>query len=726
MLILLVLFAIVVRSLVASLRRRRGAARLQYWRRSMECSRLCLVCLLASLLGAMQAHGKADGVDTAAGERREAIALAERTRKKAEKMRISREYDAALDLYRQVLTLDPANPKAHWGAGRIFLENAQPAEALPFLRRAVDFARQSRGEGSSRLEGGKYTKRRVREPARVGSGRMEGQMWSEAISETALGIMLLDLGVCLGETAHFGEQIEAFEESFQLRPQDQTFANLVRVRQFMCAWKDWDASMKVIAGMIAGPNLSSTFAPTGNEQRVPPQHALYYPMPPELTLASARLCAEITCAAAQHKLKTPVFRHVQPAAAPLRVGVMSSQFGANSLGWTLQFFFSELRQPTLRGRTGVYALALTNSDGSKVRADIEGSAEHFLDLSGSSVEQVAARINAEGIHLLIDVDGYRDIDVVTGVADVALVLALRPTPLAVNWLGACASLGAAAVPFLISDKLSSPPEHRAHFTEALVLVPGTFSVSSLPRQYPNASEHACNAAGLRSRERGALFGTALRSSSGAATVVFGDFNKVFKLSPDVFDVWMQLLKAVDGSTLVLGEAHKTARRNLRREARRRAVNASRLVFAPTDLAHGVHLTQRLPCVHVALDPLHVSGHTTAKDALYAGVPVVSLPAERMVGRVAASAALAAGGGGVGVARDLGDYFAIAQALAVKPRHRAAVRGRLRVTEGSGGLFDTAAVVSRLQSAWLLMWQMYVMREWDGDPQDAWPHLVLAG
>ena len=405
---------------------------------------------------------------------------------------------------------------------------------------------------------------------------------------------------------------------------------------------------------------------------------------------------------------------------------MSSQFGANSLGWTLQFFFSELRQPMLRGRTGVYALALTNSDGSKVRADIEGSAEHFLDLSGSSVEQVAARINGEGIHLLIDVDGYRDIDVVTGVADVALVLALRPTPLAVNWLGACASLGAAAVPFLISDKLSSPPEHRAHFTEALVLVPGTFSVSSLPRQYPNASEHACNAAGLRSRERGALFGTALRSSSGAATVVFGDFNKVFKLSPDVFDVWMQLLKAVDGSTLVLGEAHKTARRNLRRAARRRAVNASRLVFAPTDLAHGVHLTQRLPCVHVALDPLHVSGHTTAKDALYAGVPVVSLPAERMVGRVAASAALAAGGGGVGVARDLGDYFAIAQALAVKPRHRAAVRGRLRVTEGSGGLFDTAAVVSRLQSAWLLMWQMYVMREWDGDPQDAWPHLVLAG
>jgi predicted O-linked N-acetylglucosamine transferase (SPINDLY family) len=142
----------------------------------------------------------------------------------------------------------------------------------------------------------------------------------------------------------------------------------------MCAWKDWDASMKVIAGMIAGPNLSSTSAPTDNGQRVPPQHALYYPMPPELTLASARLCAEITRAAAQHKLKTPVFRHVQRAAAPLRVGVMSSQFGANSLGWTLQFFFSELRQPMLRGRTGVYALALTNSDGSKVRADIEGSA----------------------------------------------------------------------------------------------------------------------------------------------------------------------------------------------------------------------------------------------------------------------------------------------------------------------------------------------------------------
>ena len=154
----------------------------------------------------------------AAAKKGEAISQAERLRKEAERLRLGKEHEPALKLYQQVLALDPMNSKGHWGAGRIFLENMQPQDALPLLRRAVELARQSRVPPA--------TQKKV----------SDAPLFSEVISDTAMGIMLLDLGVCLGETAHFSEQIAAFDESNRLRPAAGTFANLQRVRQFMCDW----------------------------------------------------------------------------------------------------------------------------------------------------------------------------------------------------------------------------------------------------------------------------------------------------------------------------------------------------------------------------------------------------------------------------------------------------------------------------------------------------------
>jgi hypothetical protein len=145
----------------------------------------------------------------------------------------------------QVLTLDPSNPKGQWGVGRIFLENSQPKEALPFLRRAVELARLSRGEPLGAKSSNKSDDRRTYARQAAQTGRTADRTsdmkpaLNEVIGDQALGIMLLDLGVCLGETAHFSEQIGAFEESYRLRPTDQTFANMQRVRQYMCDWQDW-------------------------------------------------------------------------------------------------------------------------------------------------------------------------------------------------------------------------------------------------------------------------------------------------------------------------------------------------------------------------------------------------------------------------------------------------------------------------------------------------------
>ena len=137
----------------------------------------------------------------------------------------------------QVLTIDPANPKGHWGVGRVFIENTQPHEAVRFMRRAVDLARQSRGESlqdvqqqpSARTR--KSSTRSARTPAGMPASTAARSSSSssttrEAVSDTALGIMLLDLGVALGETGAFDEQMVAFSESLQRRPHARTFTNL--------------------------------------------------------------------------------------------------------------------------------------------------------------------------------------------------------------------------------------------------------------------------------------------------------------------------------------------------------------------------------------------------------------------------------------------------------------------------------------------------------------------
>jgi len=120
------------------------------------------------------------------------------------------------------------------------------------------------------------------------------------MSDVVLSIMLLDLGVCLGETAHFAEQIAAFNASNHLRPSDRTFANLQRVRQYMCDWQDWNSSMDKIESLLSSaPRDLTAYSNndpakiSGDLQIVPPQHALYYPMSAQHTLAAARLCAQV-------------------------------------------------------------------------------------------------------------------------------------------------------------------------------------------------------------------------------------------------------------------------------------------------------------------------------------------------------------------------------------------------------------------------------------------------
>jgi predicted O-linked N-acetylglucosamine transferase (SPINDLY family) len=181
--------------------------------------------------------------------------------------------------------------------------------------------------------------------------------------------------------------------------------------------------------------------------------------------------------------------------------------------------------------------------------------------------------------------------------------------------------------------------------------------------------------------------------------VFCCFNNNFKILPEVFDIWMRLLRAVDGSVLWLLEDNPAAARNLRREAEARGVSHQRLVFAPrVDLE--VHLA-RHRLADLFLDTLPYTAHTTASDALWAGLPVLTRIGSTFAGRVAASLLLAIGLPEL-ITESWDAYEALALKLARDPAALAAIKGKLAANRNTHPLFDTTGFTRALEAAYVTM------------------------
>jgi len=184
--------------------------------------------------------------------------------------------------------------------------------------------------------------------------------------------------------------------------------------------------------------------------------------------------------------------------------------------------------------------------------------------------------------------------------------------------------------------------------------------------------------------------------------VFCCFNHSWKISPDVFDIWMRLLRSSEGSVLWLLQTNEPASANLRKEARARGVDPQRLVFAPVcELPE--HLA-RIACADLFLDTLPCNAHTTASDALWAGVPVLTCMGDTFAGRVAASLLHAVDLSDL-VIDDFASYEALALKLATQPALRRSLRERLERNRSRCALFDTARFTRHIESAYTTMWEI---------------------
>ena len=331
-----------------------------------------------------------------------------------------------------------------------------------------------------------------------------------------------------------------------------------------------------------------------------------------------------------------------------------------------------------KSRFEITAISFGPERDDELSARLRGSFDRFIDVRRQSDHEVAQLIKQLGIDIAVDMKGYTT-DSRPG------IFALRPAPLQVSFLGYPGTLGAPTIDYLIADRIVIPDESQPFYAEKVVTLPDAYQPNDRKRRIAEA--------------------TPTRAEVGLPHqgFVFCSFNNSFKITPPVFDVWMRLLRQVEGSVLWLLDANPAAVRNLRRSAEDRGVAPSRLVFAPR-VSPEDHLA-RHRLADLFLDCLPCNAHTTASDALWAGLPLVTCLGSSFAGRVAASLLHAVGLPDL-VAETLADYEALALRLASDESALVAIKARLAENRATFPLFDTDRYRRHIESAFETMWRRH--------------------
>lgn len=345
-------------------------------------------------------------------------------------------------------------------------------------------------------------------------------------------------------------------------------------------------------------------------------------------------------------------------------------FSADLHAHAIAFLMAGVFEAHDKGRFETIAFSFGPDDGSHMRQRLRGAFERFLDVRDKSDLEIGRIMREMEVDLTVDLGGHTQ-----GRGRESWRCA---APVQVHYLGFPGTLGASYVDYILADGIVIPREQAFAYSEKVVTLPES-------NQCIDRARHIAPA-------------TPPRAEAGLPETgfVFCSFNNSFKIGPEIFDLWMRLLRRVEGSVLWLLEDNAAAMQNLRREAERRGVAAGRLVFAPRDSLHRHLARHRL--AHLALDTLPYGGHTTASDAVGAAGPVLTCMGNTFAGRVAASVLHAVGLAEM-ITHTLDDYEALAIKLALDVSVLSAIKNKLRDHRETHPLFNTTRMTRHLEAAY---------------------------
>jgi protein O-GlcNAc transferase len=463
-------------------------------------------------------------------------------------------------------------------------------------------------------------------------------------------------GSALVEVNRQDEAIAVFKQLLQERP-DYPYAlgMLVYAQKTACDWRDESAAAAMLDAIRSGKRVTTPLLLLAVSDSAPDK------------LRCAQILIEDKFRPADHALwRGERYNHQR-----IRVAYLSADFCNHPVAILMAGVFESHDHK----RFETVAISSGADDASAMRARLIRSFDRFIDVRDKSDSDVAVLIRDMQIDILVDLTGL------TASARPG-ILAHRPAPVQVNYLGYAGTMGAGYVDYILADRVVIPQGQRPLYSENVVYLPDSFmphdSQRRIAERVPSRSELGLPDDGF----------------------VFASFNNAYKFSPTMFEIWMRLLRAVEGSVLWLSAVNPAAQRNLLREAQDRGVSPEQIVFAPRLPAVEDHLA-RLAAADLFLDTLPYNAHATASDALWAGLPVLTCKGESFSGSVAASLLHTCGLPEL-VTDSLAAYQDKALSLARDAHALASVTAKLRRNRDSCPLFDTIRFTRHLERAYSVM------------------------
>jgi len=596
--------------------------------------------------------------------------------------------DAALVCLEQAIGLQADYAEAHYNCGAVLQQQARPEEALAAYGRAIalrpDYIDAANNAGIVLQELGRHAEaidlyRKLAQPtsahadlynnmgtALLGSGRPEEarQAFEQAlVSRPDFPEAAYNLGNALRELGRLADAIAAWQRALQLRADyPDALSQLVHHRALACQWDHHAADQEELLAMVR------------NGVRVPPFYLLCTPA----TAADQQLAGRQWMAPIQPPQQARFQHQGSLPGGRLRLGYLSGDFHQHATAQLMAGLF----EGHDRDRFEVVAYSYGADDASAMRARLRSAFDRFVDIGGLSYRDAARAIHQDEIDILIDLKGYTH-------GSRPMIPALRPAPVQVSYLGYPATMGVDFIDYILVDRFVVDGSEQPVFSEKLVHLPVCYQAND-PAFARIASPTSRRDWGLP--EEG---------------VVLCCFNNSYKLSPGIFDIWMRLLGARPGCVLWLLATNELAEANLRKEAAARGVDPARLVFAAV-VPSAVHI-ERHRHADLFLDTLPCNAHTTASDALWGGVPVLTCRGDTFAGRVAGSLLNAVDMGEL-VTTSLAEYELTAKVLLGDPARLRALRRKIEQKRDVNSLFDLPTLTRAIETAYERMWLLHLTGE----------------
>jgi len=560
-------------------------------------------------------------------------------------------HEQALASYDKAIALKPDFAEAHNNRGFALNELKRHEEALASYDRTIALKPDSASAYNNR-----------------GNALNELKRHEEALANCDKAIVLkpdyaeayYNRGLALAALKRHEEAAGAYAEVLRIDPQHPFTKGLfLHQKMLSCDWNGVDELIAEIDRDVASGELSAT--PFGWQAVAKSQRSL-------------QLCAEL-----YNRNKFPADIRIstrQPPASyrKIRIGYLSGELREQATSH-LVVGVLELHD---NSRFEIYGIDNGWDDKSEIRRRINAAAHKIIDISRLSDSSAVAAICENHIDILVNLNGYFGVHRTR-------VFAQRPAPLQVNYLGFPGTLGASYIDYIIADQHVIPLDHREFYTEKVVYLPDCYQANDRRKQI---ATHPFDREECGLPRKG---------------FVFCCFNNNYKITPGVFDCWMRILKQVAESVLWLLEDNAASAFNLRKEASARGVDPERLVFAKR-ISLPDHLA-RHRLADLFLDTLPCNAHTTASDALWAGLPLLTQIGETFTGRVAASLLTAIGLPEL-ITSTPQAYEELAVELATNPGKLAAFKHKLANNRLTTPLFDTQLYTRHIEAAYATMYERY--------------------